>query len=258
MAINRKDVVTRTAVGAVYVLIMGVCTLLSWWTTLAAVCVTAGLCVWEFLSMAKSAGMHPYRSIGTVTAVCIPLAMALNAGGTHIVALGLGVAFLGGILCLLRFFVHEQDSIVDVAITVFAFLYVGLTLGSFLLLRDFDPGFGGGVMCLLILLSIWGNDAFAYLGGSAFGKHKFAPKISPKKTAAWRAASCSGCSSRCYAPTAVSPIPTRPCAASCAASWASWETSRSPTSRGASTARTPARSCRGTAACSTAATRCSL
>ena len=188
MAINRKDVVTRTAVGAVYVLIMGVCTLLSWWTTLAVVCVTAGLCVWEFLSMAKSAGMHPYRSIGTVTAVCIPLAMALNAGGTHIVALGLGVAFLGGILCLLRFFVHEQDSIVDVAITVFAFLYVGLTLGSFLLLRDFDPGFGGGVMCLLILLSIWGNDAFAYLGGSAFGKHKFAPKISPKKT--WEGVIC--------------------------------------------------------------------
>ena len=67
MAINRKDVVTRTAVGAVYVFIMGVCTLLSWWTTLAVVCVTAGLCVWEFLSMAKSAGMHPYRSIGTVS-----------------------------------------------------------------------------------------------------------------------------------------------------------------------------------------------
>lgn len=34
----------------------------------------------------------------------------------------------------------------------------------------------------------WGNDAFAYLGGCAFGKHKFAPKISPKKT--WEGVIC--------------------------------------------------------------------
>ena len=188
MALNGKDVLQRSLVGAVYILIMGLCTLASWWTTLAAVCVTAGICTWEFLSMAKSSGLHPYRSIGTVTAVCIPLAMSFNAAGTHIVALGLAVAFVGGVLCLLRFFVHDQDSIVDVAITVFAYLYVGLTLGAFLLLRDFLPTLEGGLMCLLILLSIWGNDAFAYLGGCAFGKHKFAPKISSKKT--WEGVIC--------------------------------------------------------------------
>ena len=56
------------------------------------------------------------------------------------------------------------------------------------LLRDFLPTLEGGLMCLLILLSIWGNDAFAYLGGCAFGKHKFAPKISPKKT--WEGVIC--------------------------------------------------------------------
>ncbi|MGN0038985.1 MAG: phosphatidate cytidylyltransferase [Coriobacteriales bacterium] len=188
MALNGKDVLQRSLVGAVYILIMGLCTLLSWWTTLLAVCVTAGICTWEFLNMAKKAGLHPYRSIGTVTAVCIPLAMGFNVEGTHIVALGLGVAFIGGVLCLLRFFVHDQDGIVDVAITVFAYLYVGLTLGAFLLLRGHIPTLEGGLMCLLILLSIWGNDAFAYLGGCAFGKHKFAPKISPKKT--WEGVIC--------------------------------------------------------------------
>lgn len=43
-------------------------------------------------------------------------------------------------------------------------------------------------MCFLVLGSIWANDGFAYLGGSAFGKHKFAPHISPKKT--WEGVVC--------------------------------------------------------------------
>lgn len=188
MALNGKDVLQRTLAGAVYVVLTGVCTLVSWWTTLLAVAVTSGLCAWEFLSMAKASGMHPYRSIGTITAVCIPLAMALNTGGTHVVALGLGVAFIGAVVCLLRFFVNEEDNIVDVAITVFGYLYVGLTLSAFLLLRGHIPTLEGGLMCLLILFSVWGNDAFAYLGGCAFGKHKFAPKISPKKT--WEGVIC--------------------------------------------------------------------
>lgn len=33
-----------------------------------------------------------------------------------------------------------------------------------------------------ILLVIWMSDSFAYLCGRMFGKHKFAPKISPSKT----------------------------------------------------------------------------
>ena len=32
------------------------------------------------------------------------------------------------------------------------------------------------------MASVWFNDAFAYLVGSAFGKHKMVPAISPKKS----------------------------------------------------------------------------
>lgn len=40
---------------------------------------------------------------------------------------------------------------------------------------------GWVTMAILVLISNC-NDIFAYLGGSLFGKHKFVPKISPKKT----------------------------------------------------------------------------
>ena len=40
----------------------------------------------------------------------------------------------------------------------------------------------GGVLALGIFLSVWANDSFAYLVGSKFGKHKLAPRTSPKKS----------------------------------------------------------------------------
>lgn len=188
MAINKGDLVKRIIAGAVYILITGVCTLVSWWTTLVCIAVTSGICCFEFLRMAQNEGYKPYKTIGTVIAVAMPLSLMINIEGTHIIAFALATAFIGGIICLCRFFVHTEESIVDVAITVFGYLYVGLTLSAFVLLRYKVPGIEGGLMCLFVLLSVWANDAFAYLGGSAFGKHKFAPKISPKKT--WEGVIC--------------------------------------------------------------------
>lgn len=37
-------------------------------------------------------------------------------------------------------------------------------------------------MVLLLFLSVWANDAFAYLVGSKIGRHKLAPRTSPKKS----------------------------------------------------------------------------
>lgn len=42
--------------------------------------------------------------------------------------------------------------------------------------------FGGGLALLVLFISVWANDSFAYLAGSKFGKHKLAPRTSPKKS----------------------------------------------------------------------------
>ena len=47
----------------------------------------------------------------------------------------------------------------------------------------FSYGITGGIMNIfLIFLCSWGSDTGGYIFGKLFGRHQFAPKISPKKT----------------------------------------------------------------------------
>lgn len=57
-----------------------------------------------------------------------------------------------------------------------------MLLSGILVIRMALPDPWGGVLVLLLFLSVWGNDSFAYLIGSKFGKHKLAPRTSPKKS----------------------------------------------------------------------------
>ena len=68
---------------------------------------------------------------------------------------------------------------------IFTVIYLALPFGFALGLPKFstldtEKTFTLEVFMLFVL--IWSSDTFAYLTGKFFGKHKMAPKISPKKT----------------------------------------------------------------------------
>ena len=67
----------------------------------------------------------------------------------------------------------------DVIRTLFSFLYIALLLSYVLRIRTMDAGM---LLAMFVLISSWINDIFAYLVGSAIGKHKFSPKVSPNKS----------------------------------------------------------------------------
>ncbi len=182
MALNVKDFAKRSAVGAIYTLVFIVATLVSWYTTLIVITITAAMCCYEFLRMAQADGHRPYIVIGTIAAGIIPLACGFVIDQSHILAVAMIIAFLAGCIMLIRFFLDDDDTIEDVALTTFGYLYCGLTLVAFLMIRNWLPGFEGGLLALMVLISIWLNDAAAYVGGSLYGRHLFSPKISPKKT----------------------------------------------------------------------------
>lgn len=74
---------------------------------------------------------------------------------------------------------HQKYNINDVAITYIGFYYVCFLLSHIVMLRQISGGF---IFVWLIFITAWGSDTGAYFTGSAIGKHKLAPKLSPHKT----------------------------------------------------------------------------
>lgn len=95
----------------------------------------------------------------------------------YVMAGGLVLLIMGFVLYIIR---YPKIRIEAIMLSVFAFVYIGVTLYHVLLIRGMETiGFH---MIWLVLLISFGSDTFAYLVGSAMGKHKLAPLLSPNKS----------------------------------------------------------------------------
>ncbi|MCW3160472.1 phosphatidate cytidylyltransferase [Chryseobacterium oryctis] len=87
------------------------------------------------------------------------------------------------LIAVVTLFKYPNELYYDSGKLIFTVIYVALPF-SFALgipkYSTFENTFSLEVLFLFIL--IWSSDTFAYLVGKFFGKHKMAPKISPKKT----------------------------------------------------------------------------
>ena len=86
-------------------------------------------------------------------------------------------------IAIVTLFKYPNELYYDSGKLIFTVIYVALPFSFALGLpkySTFQNTFSLDVLFLFIL--IWSSDTFAYLVGKFFGKHKMAPKISPKKT----------------------------------------------------------------------------
>lgn len=91
------------------------------------------------------------------------------------------LALLLIIIACITIFKYSSELYYDEGKLIFTVIYVSLPFGFALgLPKYFDDTFTWEVFLLFVL--IWSSDSFAYFTGRLFGKHKMAPKISPKKT----------------------------------------------------------------------------
>jgi phosphatidate cytidylyltransferase len=90
------------------------------------------------------------------------------------------VYFLGVIIAAWLHILRGHPTLDDLAVTVFGMTYVGLVAAHYSLLHAMDPLGAGLVTMTLAAVAL--SDTGAYFAGKNFGRHKMAPRVSPKKT----------------------------------------------------------------------------
>ena len=148
-----------------------------WLLTAAAL-----LALQEFYAMVRRMGLQPFNRLGLVFGAAIMLAPCY--GGPYVSAAEL--LALGVIVFSLRILGERgpHDRIETLAWTIFGLVYVPFMLHFLvrIVLLSRPQAHTGLVLALWLIVVTKFCDTGALLTGLAFGRHKMAPEISPKKT----------------------------------------------------------------------------
>lgn len=91
------------------------------------------------------------------------------------------------LITFFELFRNKGSAINNIAATLFGILYIGLLFSSLIAVREFY-GYSdflyeqGGFIIISIFITIWVCDSAAFFLGTAFGKHKLFPRVSPNKS----------------------------------------------------------------------------
>jgi len=158
-------------------LVVGTVLLGGWWLT-GFIAIFVALAGWELARLFAIGGYHPWVFLvpfGCASLVVIRMIAGIN--GSAALLGGLGLASMA--FHTLAFEHGIKTSASDFLITIGGIFYLGWLAAYIISIRQLVDG---QWWTLLILLAIAMADAGAYFIGSAIGKHKMLPLVSPKKT----------------------------------------------------------------------------
>ena len=153
-----------------------------WWLR-SLILLAAVVCFWEYGEVVAKERMRERVVLLVAGTAATALCLVLDDGLQAIVVLQLTIIALACAVVL-----QPGDlatSWVRLSVLAFGVLWVGLGFMSIGRLRDMGEAFDGvarGGFILVAFTATWANDTCAYFAGRAFGKHKMAEVISPKKT----------------------------------------------------------------------------
>ena len=91
------------------------------------------------------------------------------------------------VLLLFELFRNKESAVSNLGVSLLGIFYIGFFSSALVSLREFynDSIFvysQGGYLIISILVSIWICDSAAYFLGTAYGKNKLMPRVSPNKS----------------------------------------------------------------------------
>lgn len=173
-----RSLAARIAVAAVFVPLLVVVTRVGGAALLVLVELMVLVGLAEFYRLADRCGLRPAKVIGMASAAA--LLVVLQARSARV---GMGGLLLLTTAVLLIAGLRQRrggPSLGATAVTLTGVVYVGLAFGHVLLLRSMQPQVWQ--LALLPFLLTWSCDTTAYFVGSAWGRHRLAPSVSPHKS----------------------------------------------------------------------------
>lgn len=187
------DLAVRVVSAVILVLVMVV---LLWWgeipfTVGIALIVAGGL--WELYSTFARHGYRPAAAVSLVAGCGLPVVayfISRSEEGELTPLAILLALYMPVLLAWVLFGRHSESPTTDMAISLLGVVLVGFSLSHFVLMLRFDQVSWTAPFAVIVI--VWVYDAVAYFAGSAFGRHKMAPRISPGKSWEGTAAGTAG------------------------------------------------------------------
>jgi len=142
----------------------------------------------EFTLMGRKLGHRPSLFAGAAAGWLLLLHfLLLGLYPTDPLPLWLALVLAGAVIHFGALFFETDlgSALTSQALTWLGALYLGLGFGfqlKLFLFSDTTLANTGGRLILALYLIVWMGDSAAYFVGSLLGRHKMAPRVSPKKT----------------------------------------------------------------------------
>ena len=181
LAARFRGLAARVVSGVVLVLVI---VILLWWgeipfTVGISLIALGGL--WELYSTFSDHRYRPAMLLSIAAGCAFPVIAYFVRESQDLTPLAAAMALYLPLLfawCILR---GGSDSpTTDIAVSLVGVALVGFCLAHFVLMLGFDDV--AWTAPFAVIVTVWIYDAIAYFAGSAFGRHKMAPRISPGKS----------------------------------------------------------------------------
>jgi phosphatidate cytidylyltransferase len=145
------------------------------WLITIVVTAVAILAGWEFLGLAERCGAKPPRLAVMAALIALFAGNSQWPDQTLVILSGLCLSLFA--CCTFR--KPVERVLIDSCSSIFAVIYVGVTLLALSTLREQS---NGPTLVIFLLFVVWAGDITALYVGRLWGKKKMAPTISPNKT----------------------------------------------------------------------------
>lgn len=179
-----NNLITRAISGTVYVAVIAGAIIAGQYWFFLLTAVLASLAVFELQTVVglERKGLLPAALSILDATVCIMMAwlplMSIEAAVIYVGALLMFYFLLRGLGAL---YDHREHPFRNAAWSVLTVLYIGFPMIALNIIYAYDVP-ATKWLVLIMFAMIWLNDTGAYCAGSALGRHKMFPRLSPKKS----------------------------------------------------------------------------